>query len=248
MMESLLESLEAPPFAAFVDLVSQERVPQEFQQLNCRELQILAAALHRAVVHAAGQLSPSLKAEQPQAADLSQADAARGWPTDGRHSSQSPLRLLSSVVKVISDVTSSQFLSPDRSFAPPDPLVSSLHLLHDLLLRPSLPSDIKETLARLFESWWAAQLPGREGLITHTLPYLLAQSLDLQSTAIVKRVFDMREALCLLDFETASIEGIRTLLVRCAFARPYLHCRHVWLEGLVEAGVEVHNWALQYNQ
>ena len=240
MMDSLLESLEAPPFAAFVDFVSQEHVQphlsQEFQRLTFRELQILAASLHKAVVYAASLLPPTPQTEQPHEAGQSQADAAGHQPTDRQDSSPSTLSLLSSLVKIVSDVASLCFLSPDRSFAPPEPLVSSLHFLHDLLLRPSVPSDVKETLARLFESWWAAQLPGREGLVTHTLPYLLAQSLDLQSTATVKRVFDMREALSLLDFEQASIEGIRTLLVRCAFARPYLHCRRVSYKACLQAG------------
>ena len=38
--------------------------------------------------------------------------------------------------------------------------------------------ELQESVAKLCATWWQADAPGREGLITQTIPYLLVRALS----------------------------------------------------------------------
>lgn len=65
-------------------------------------------------------------------------------------------------------------------------------------------------------------MPGRESLISQTLPFLLARSLTLKKKVDVHRVYTLREAFALFDFDDESIEDLKLLLVRCVISPLYL--------------------------
>ncbi|MCL7028370.1 hypothetical protein MKW94_017568 [Papaver nudicaule] len=97
-----------------------------------------------------------------------------------------------------------------------------VQLLHDnLILFESDPLLLSE-VANLCEEWWKEQLPGRETLISQFLPVLLSKSLELQKKGDVKRIYSLREAFTLLDFEDESIEDLKLLLIRCIITPVYL--------------------------
>ncbi|ESQ39173.1 hypothetical protein EUTSA_v10001287mg [Eutrema salsugineum] len=73
------------------------------------------------------------------------------------------------------------------------------------------------------ESWWKEGLTGRETLISQSLPFLLSRSLTLKKKVDVHRVYMLREAFTLFDFEDESIEDLRMLLMRCVVSPLYVN-------------------------
>jgi len=63
---------------------------------------------------------------------------------------------------------------------------------------------------------------GRESLISQSLPFLLSRSLTLKKKVDVHRVYMLREAFTLFDFEDESIEDLRMLLMRCVVSPLYV--------------------------
>ena len=105
----------------------------------------------------------------------------------------------------------------------PSGLLDAAEGLHDILI----PLDdsfrdaqiLKVAIARMCEFCWSNEEASAESTITQLIPFLLLSSLGPNSTdADVKRVFNIRKAILLLDFEDESIESIKSLLLRC-----YLH-------------------------
>lgn len=72
------------------------------------------------------------------------------------------------------------------------------------------------------EEWWKGELIGRELLISQFLPFLISRSLTLRKKVDVHRVYALREAFVLFDFEDESIEDLKLLLVRCVISPLYL--------------------------
>ncbi|KAI3870634.1 hypothetical protein MKW92_025041 [Papaver armeniacum] len=99
------------------------------------------------------------------------------------------------------------------------PCVQSLH--DNLILFESDPLLLSE-VANLCEEWWKEDLPGRETLISQFLPVLLSKSLTLQKKVDVRRIYSIREAFTLFDFEDESIEDLKLLLIRCIITPVYL--------------------------
>ena len=82
---------------------------------------------------------------------------------------------------------------------------------------------------RAWRPRWAAQLPGRELLVTQTVAYLLLTLLAAPAApaARVKRLFALREALRLVDLAHPSAAALRGALAKCAMAPPVLACVEV---------------------
>ncbi|GAV80895.1 Condensin2nSMC domain-containing protein [Cephalotus follicularis] len=110
---------------------------------------------------------------------------------------------------------------PTQAFSASD-LLPAVQSLHDNLILfesdPVLSSDI----AGLCEFWWKESLPGREMLISQSLPFFLSRSLTLKKKVDVHRLHTLRDAFALLDFEDDSIEDLKLLLIRCVIAPLYL--------------------------
>ncbi|XP_073006413.1 uncharacterized protein [Typha latifolia] len=110
---------------------------------------------------------------------------------------------------------------PKKPF-PPSELLPAVRSLHDGLVLYEADPVLLSQVAALCEDWWKAQLPGREQLITQSLPFLLSKSLTICKKADVKRVYTLREAFMLFDYSDESIEDVRLLLVRCVITPVYL--------------------------
>eukprot|EP00232_Nephroselmis_pyriformis_P015184 CAMPEP_0182884986 /NCGR_PEP_ID=MMETSP0034_2-20130328/19337_1 /TAXON_ID=156128 /ORGANISM="Nephroselmis pyriformis, Strain CCMP717" /LENGTH=877 /DNA_ID=CAMNT_0025018231 /DNA_START=21 /DNA_END=2651 /DNA_ORIENTATION=+ len=105
----------------------------------------------------------------------------------------------------------------------PSELLSAAAMLHDraLLSAEDFPA-LQEAVSKLCEAWWAKDLPGKESLVPQTVPYLLVKALASGKASDVKRVYGLRAALLLFDFDDESIASLKRLLLRCAFAPPFL--------------------------
>jgi len=109
----------------------------------------------------------------------------------------------------------------------PPSLVSTLTCFHDLLipLSDEIPgaSAFKSTVARCCESWWVKDEPGAPNVVVQLVPYNLMSALGPSILdADVKRCWNIRGALLLLDFEDPSIDSIRGLLLRCVIHPGFL--------------------------
>ena len=110
---------------------------------------------------------------------------------------------------------------PKKAFSPPD-LLPGVRALHDNLILFDSDSVLLSEIANLCEEWWKEDLPGRETLISQSLPFLLSKSLTLKRKVDVHRVYSLREAFALFDYEDESIEDLKLLLIRCVIAPLYL--------------------------
>jgi condensin-2 complex subunit G2 len=89
-------------------------------------------------------------------------------------------------------------------------------------------SALQFQIARVCELWWTNEWPNRELLLTQLLPYQLSTSLAKGAKeADVKRVFHMREALALLDFDDEDIVHLRELILRVVACPLYLKSTEV---------------------
>ncbi|XP_061338918.1 uncharacterized protein LOC133285671 [Gastrolobium bilobum] len=110
---------------------------------------------------------------------------------------------------------------PRKVFSPSD-FLPGVQALHDNLVVLESDSVLSSGIESLCVAWWKENLPGRESLITQTLPFLLSRSLTLKKKVDVHRVYMLREAFALFDFEDESIEDLKLLLVRCVISPLYL--------------------------
>lgn len=100
-----------------------------------------------------------------------------------------------------------------------DEVFSVAELLHSILL--SLHScgvkgiQVQTTIASLCETWWLQRFVDREAMVVQLMPFLLAKTLDASAQKPdVKRIFQVRDALGVLDFENGSIAYLKSLLLR----------------------------------
>lgn len=110
---------------------------------------------------------------------------------------------------------------PKKAFLPSD-LLPAARELHDNLILFEFDSVLMLEVSNLCEEWWKENLPGRETLISQSIPVLLSRSLTLKKKVDVHKVYALREAFTLFDFEDESIEDLKLLLIRCLIAPLYL--------------------------
>ncbi|KAI3726354.1 hypothetical protein L1987_66151 [Smallanthus sonchifolius] len=110
---------------------------------------------------------------------------------------------------------------PENVFSAYD-LLPSVQELHDNLVVFELESNLLSDIACLCEEWWKRELPGRDTLISQSIPFLLSKSLTLKKKVDVHRVYAFREAFTLFDFEDESIEDLKLLLIRCLISPLFL--------------------------
>jgi hypothetical protein len=77
---------------------------------------------------------------------------------------------------------------------------------------------VQSTIVALCEDWWQANGAQREMLVAQTLPLLVIAALGTESSSKsdVKRLFQMRQALEIIDFADSSSNSLRSLLLRVA--------------------------------
>ncbi|KAI9165606.1 hypothetical protein LWI28_017258 [Acer negundo] len=110
---------------------------------------------------------------------------------------------------------------PKRVFSASD-LLPAVQLLHDNLILFESDLVLSLEIANLSESWWRDDLEGKEMLISQFLPFLVSRSLTLKKKVDVHRVYVLRDAFTLFDFEDESIEDLKLLLIRCVISPLYL--------------------------
>jgi hypothetical protein len=103
----------------------------------------------------------------------------------------------------------------------PNSCFLTLQSLHNILvpLDEDIPgaNELKQSIARLCERAWHQDEAGCELLMTQLIPFLLLNVLDSCNTrdSDVKRLYAIRDAFSLLDYEDESIQTIQGLLLRC---------------------------------
>ncbi|KAM0032324.1 putative armadillo-like helical, condensin-2 complex subunit G2 [Helianthus debilis subsp. tardiflorus] len=110
---------------------------------------------------------------------------------------------------------------PDNVFSVAD-LLPAAQELHDNLVVFELESNLLSDIACLCEEWWKREFVGRDGLISQSIPFLLSKALTLKKKVDVHRVYGLREAFGLFDFEDESIEDLKLLLIRCLISPLFL--------------------------
>ena len=90
-------------------------------------------------------------------------------------------------------------------------------------LKASAGHPLQDAISRVCEQCFARKAQGFEALMPQAFTYLLARSLEPgATTADLKRLYAVRDALSLFDFEDCSIDTVRNLLLRCAVTPIYL--------------------------
>lgn len=106
-----------------------------------------------------------------------------------------------------------------------DTVIQLVTLLHGILtVLPESAQNIQNSLLQLFELWWSRDLPGKEELISLTVPCLIARTLADRSTlSDIKRVWAIRQALCLFNYDDEeSSAPLKKLLTTCLIHPRYL--------------------------
>ncbi|KAJ0256163.1 ARM repeat superfamily protein [Hirschfeldia incana] len=146
----------------------------------------------------------------------------RGNAPPGSDSDYPDQQQILTSLQVLSHVLHLCILSPKKAFSATDLLPAAQALHNNLRLFESDPSLCLE-IAGVCESWWKEELPERETLISQLLPFLLSRSLTLKKKVDVHRVYMLREAFSLFDFDDEeTIEDLRMLLMRCVVSPLYL--------------------------
>lgn len=101
-------------------------------------------------------------------------------------------------------------------------LLPAAQELHDNLILFEADSILLSEIGNLCEEWWKVGLLGKETLISQSLPVILSRSLTLNKKVDIHRVYSLREAFSLFDFEDESIEDLKHLLIRCLITPLYL--------------------------
>ncbi|KAK6793555.1 hypothetical protein RDI58_007008 [Solanum bulbocastanum] len=110
---------------------------------------------------------------------------------------------------------------PRKAFRDSD-LLPAVRALHDCLILFEPDSVLLSEIANLCEEWWKDGLYGKETLISQALPFLLSRALTLKKKVDVHRVYMLREAFTLLDYEDESIEDLKHLIMRCVISPLFL--------------------------
>ncbi|KAL0543142.1 hypothetical protein IC582_018230 [Cucumis melo] len=170
--------------------------------------------------------SPSESPQPPSTKRLRRSSRhCRSREFEGLESDESNLNLrkekVLSELEILSYIVFLCISHPKRVFSLTD-LLPCARDLHDNLILFESDSVLSTEIANLCEEWWKEDLPGRESLISQSLPFLLSRSLTLKKKVDVHKVYMLREAFSLFDYEDESIEDLKLLLVRCVIAPLYL--------------------------
>lgn len=172
--------------------------------------------------------SPSKSARSPPTKRLRRSSRHSKTPVEPRSDShgsdlRSEKQKLLQGLETLAHVVLLCISHPKKAFSASD-LLPCARALHDnlILFESEEDSALLSEIASLCEEWWKESFPGREALISQYLPFLLSKSLTLKRKVDVHRVYVLREAFCLFDFEDDSIEDLKFLLVRCVITPLYL--------------------------
>jgi condensin-2 complex subunit G2 len=92
--------------------------------------------------------------------------------------------------------------------------------LHDITftLNSCGPDAIEpqSTIIRLCETWWLANVSNKEQLVVQVLPLIVVGAVDDSAIANVKRLYQMRHALEMIDFGDPTSDSLRELLHQVA--------------------------------
>ncbi|CAM8878639.1 unnamed protein product [Rhodiola kirilowii] len=100
-------------------------------------------------------------------------------------------------------------------------LYPAVKALHDNLMLFESDSVLLAEISTLCEEWWKRDFPNRDEVISLFLPVLLSKSLTENKKVDVHRVYSLREAFELFDFEDGSIEDLKLLLMRAVITPVY---------------------------
>ena len=126
------------------------------------------------------------------------------------------LKIMAELVHVYYDEAVEQH-KPKKT---PVPIVSEAfdvaQSLHDILFQLSTcgreAQGVQAAISTLCETWWLTNGARREHLVVQTVPLLAIASLSQKTD--VKRLFQMRKALEIIDFEDPSSDSLRGILLR----------------------------------
>lgn len=112
----------------------------------------------------------------------------------------------------------------------PEALLDSIQGLHDVLvpLEETIAGarELKVVISKICEHCWTEDEEGAEAFIPQLIPHLLLTALEADSPDVnVKRLYTIRDAFCLLDYEDPSIQTIQGLLLRCFVDTKFLRVR-----------------------
>ncbi|KAE8706340.1 ARM repeat superfamily protein, putative isoform 2 [Hibiscus syriacus] len=156
-------------------------------------------------------------------ADSSRSPPAKRTRRSSRSSNPQDVRVddSSETLRTLAYITGLCVSHPRDVFQHSD-LIPSVRSLHDSLVVFESDPVLSYEIACLCEEWWKRDLPEKEILISQTLPFLLSKSLTMKKKVDVHRVYSLREAFNLFDFEDESIEDLKLLLIRCVIEPLYL--------------------------
>ena len=127
-------------------------------------------------------------------------------------------------IEVLSKIADIAFSFSEDSKLRPKSLFTTLVTLHDVLTllnsEDGAENRLQHAIASSCESWWLREEHGRELVVTQLIAYFLLCGVEHdQSDVYVKKLYGIKTAFQLLDFDDDSIESIRGLLLRC-FVHP----------------------------
>ncbi|CAA0841052.1 ARM repeat superfamily protein [Striga hermonthica] len=139
--------------------------------------------------------------------------------SDGRHENER--QTIVEKLQVYAYILRLCVFHPKKAFSVSD-LLPAAQALHDNLILFESDAILLSEIANLCEDWWKGDLEGKERLISQSLPVILSRSLTLMKKVDVHRVYGVRDAFMLFDFEDESIEDLKHLLIRCLISPLYL--------------------------
>lgn len=102
-----------------------------------------------------------------------------------------------------------------------------MEMLHNCLISLQASGDegllVQLKISALCEMWWKKNLQDRECMVVQLLPLVVAKSLDESATkADINRLYGMRHALEVLDFDDESSADIKSLMTRTVSSPLYI--------------------------
>ncbi|CAM8884565.1 unnamed protein product [Rhodiola kirilowii] len=125
-----------------------------------------------------------------------------------------------SELQILAHITLLCVSHPRNVFCQED-LYPAVKALHDNLMLFESDSVLLAEISTLCEEWWKRDFPNRDEVISLFLPVLLSKSLTENKKVDVHRVYSLREAFELFDFEDGSIEDLKLLLMRAVITPVY---------------------------
>lgn len=132
------------------------------------------------------------------------------------------------VVEKIKKQSSTSNRSSRQSIAVPGEVMAVMGKMHDCLFTlQSCGGEgllVQNKICSVCELWWNEDVEEKEYMVVQFLPLLLAKTLDetVGTKADVKRLFNMREALQIFDFDCSSSSDLKSLLLRTVSSPAYL--------------------------